>query len=91
MGKSRFTIRRAGDSYVVLGHMRQGSVGVQVGERVRAGDQIGCVGNSGWTERPHLHLQATHAPSGDYWHGTPLPMRFAGRFLVRNQTIDVTV
>ena len=80
-------IRKGADVYVVLGHMRHGSVSVSPGDTVRSGAVIGRVGNSGWTERPHLHMQAMRSPNADWWHADPLPMRFAGRFLVRNQML----
>jgi hypothetical protein len=82
-------IRTGTDVYVVLGHLRHGSVCVARGDPVRAGDRVGAVGNSGWTERPHLHLQAARSPTGDWWHGEPVPARFGGRFLVRNQSFGV--
>jgi hypothetical protein len=82
-------VRCAGDAYVVLGHLRCGSVAVRSGDDIRAGDRIGAVGNSGWTERPHLHMQAMRSRDGDWWHGGALPIRFDGRFLVRNQTVRV--
>ncbi len=37
-------------------HMRQGSVTVKAGQKVKAGDQIGQVGLSGFTQFPHVHL-----------------------------------
>jgi hypothetical protein len=80
-------IRKGADQYVVLGHMREGTVVVKPGDEVRAGQEIGRVGNSGWTERPHLHMQAMRSAKGDWRHGDPLPLCFAGRFLVRNQSI----
>lgn len=80
-------IRTGADVYVVLGHLRQGSVRVRPGEALRAGEVLGEVGNSGWTERPHIHLQAMCAPDGNYWRGDPVPMRFDGRFLVKNQAL----
>ena len=79
-------VRTDGDLYVVLGHLRRGSVSVATGDEVRTGDRLGVVGNSGWTERPHLHMQAMRSPEGDWWHGEPVPILIGGRFLVRNQT-----
>lgn len=84
---NQVVIRAAGDVHVVLGHLRRGSVCVREGEAVRAGQPIGRAGNSGWTERPHLHFQAMRAADGDWWHGEPVPMRFGGRFLVKNQVV----
>ena len=49
--------------YVVLAHLRQGSVGVRVGECVRAGDEIGRCGNSGTTSHAHVHVHAQNQPS----------------------------
>lgn len=80
-------IRADADVYVVLGHMLRGSVLVSPGDSVRAGQAIGRVGNSGWTERPHLHMQAMRSGDGDWWHGEGVAMHFGGRFLVRNQVI----
>jgi hypothetical protein len=37
-------------------HLRQGSVQVQVGQRVDQGDALGLVGQSGMAEFPHVHL-----------------------------------
>ncbi|MBY6139125.1 M23 family metallopeptidase [Leisingera daeponensis] len=37
-------------------HMKQGSVRVESGQKVRAGDVLGEVGLSGKTQFPHLHL-----------------------------------
>ena len=37
-------------------HMQPGSVSVDVGQRVRAGQKLGLLGNSGNTQGPHLHF-----------------------------------
>jgi murein DD-endopeptidase MepM/ murein hydrolase activator NlpD len=63
---------------------------VNAGDEIRAGDRVGQAGNSGWTERPDLHNQAMRSPVGDWWHGDAVPMRFGGRFLLRNQVMRVT-
>ncbi|WP_448203884.1 M23 family metallopeptidase [Azospirillum sp. sgz302134] len=41
-------------------HMRRGSVAVQPGQRVEAGQKLGLVGLSGLTEFPHLHFGVRH-------------------------------
>lgn len=66
-------IRTGSDLYLVIGHLRLGSVSVRPGDSIRAGQVVGRVGNSGWTERPHVHLQAMRAPDEDYWRGQPVP------------------
>ncbi len=41
-------------------HLRQGSVGVKLGQRIVAGQQMGLVGMSGNAEFPHLHFTVRH-------------------------------
>lgn len=50
-----------GDGWVTqYSHLRRGSIVVQPGERVAAGQAIGMVGLSGNTEYPHLHFDVRH-------------------------------
>lgn len=43
-------------TYLLLNHLKKGSVTVDVGEKIDVGDPIGRVGNSGSTSEPHLHI-----------------------------------
>lgn len=77
--------------YVVLAHLQEGSVQVTPGERVRTGERLAAVGNTGNTTEPHLHVHAVTLPDGPasnpdslLGRGTPVPLRFDGRFLTRN-------
>ena len=56
-----------------LGHLKQGSVRVRVGDRVRQGQPIAEAGASGTSLFPHLHYQLTNAPG---IHAEGLPPRF---------------
>lgn len=49
--------------YAFYAHMVQGSVRVKVGDKVRRGDVIGLLGNSGNSSEPHLHFQICNANS----------------------------
>lgn len=81
---------RTGDVYIVLSHLKKGSVGVRTGETVKAGQPIGQIGNSGNTSEPHLHIHAVRiggkiSPER-LLGGVPVPLLIEGRFLVRNDT-----
>ncbi|MBW9147914.1 M23 family metallopeptidase [Clostridium sp. CM028] len=43
-------------TFLLLNHLKKGSVLVKAGEHVSDGDIIGSVGNSGSTSEPHLHI-----------------------------------
>jgi murein DD-endopeptidase MepM/ murein hydrolase activator NlpD len=71
----------AGGNYVVLdigqgrfvhfAHLKQGSVRVRRGQRVRRGDPIGNVGNSGNTNGAHLHFNVVDHPRQTLAEGLP--------------------
>jgi murein DD-endopeptidase MepM/ murein hydrolase activator NlpD len=50
--------------YVAMAHLKQGSVTVKVGDRVRRGQPLAAVGNNGHSNEPHLHLQVQDSPAG---------------------------
>jgi Peptidase family M23 len=52
-----------GGRSVMMGHLKQGSALVRVGDRVRLGQQLAQVGNSGNTSEPHLHIQVQNVPT----------------------------
>jgi hypothetical protein len=75
--------------HVLLAHLKPGTVDAQPGQWIEAGAIIGLVGNSGNSNEPHLHVHAQRpAPAGhEALSGDPLPMRFDGRYLVRNDRV----
>lgn len=46
--------------YLLLCHLKNGSISVKEGDKVRIGDKIADVGNSGSSIQPHLHIQVMH-------------------------------
>lgn len=53
------------DLSVELAHLRQGSILVEPGDLILAGQPIGQVGNSGNSTEPHLHIHAVDVRTGD--------------------------
>jgi murein DD-endopeptidase MepM/ murein hydrolase activator NlpD len=49
--------------YALYAHLQPGSLRVGPGERVRRGQVLGLVGNSGNSTEPHLHFHVTDRPS----------------------------
>jgi murein DD-endopeptidase MepM/ murein hydrolase activator NlpD len=81
---------RCNGVHILLGHFRRGTVRVRVGDRLNAGAPIAQVGNSGNTSEPHLHIHAQRPGTiGAPFSGAPLPIRIAGRYLVRNDRFMV--
>ena len=75
---------------ILLGHLRKGSVQVAAGQNLMPGQQIGEVGNSGESGEPHLHIHAqVPGTRDDQFSGAPVPILFQGRFLVRNDRVDI--
>ncbi|MEU3883464.1 M23 family metallopeptidase [Streptomyces californicus] len=67
-----------GGTYAVYAHLRRGSLRVRAGDRVRAGQGIGRVGNSGNTTEPHLHFHLMDGPDPDAARGVPFTWRGVG-------------
>ena len=55
-------IRHDDNLFSSLSHLKQDSVQVSVGDRVKEGEIIGRCGNSGRSPYPHLHFQFQHTP-----------------------------
>ena len=84
-----YVLLRCGDGTVVLlAHLEQGTVLVEPGEQVAAGQRLGEVGNSGNTTEPHLHVSAQRGVGGEtILDADPQPVTFDGRWLVRNDRL----
>ena len=81
-------ILACGQTWIVVGHLQEGSICVAVGDSVSTGQPVGRVGNTGNSDEPHLHIHAQGpgtdaAPLG----GEPIAMRFDGRYLARNMLV----
>ena len=62
-------------SFAFYAHLQRHSLAVRVGDRVRKGQRIGLLGNTGNSTAPHLHLQISSNASPLDSNG--LPYRFA--------------
>jgi murein DD-endopeptidase MepM/ murein hydrolase activator NlpD len=60
-----------GGCYALYAHLRAGSIAVKPGDRVKRGQAIAHVGNSGNTLAPHLHFHVMDTPSPLAANGLP--------------------
>jgi hypothetical protein len=90
--KKPVALEQADGNYVILSlgprrfafyaHLKPGSIRVRRGDRVRRGQVIAQLGNSGSTSGPHLHFQVMDRPSVVASDGLPFVIdrfRFDGR------------
>jgi hypothetical protein len=64
-----------GGPFVLLAHLRRGTVAVRPGDTVAAGDRVGDCGNSGNSTQPHVHVQVTDSMDWPVAAGLPLAFR----------------
>ncbi|MEJ7602595.1 MAG: carboxypeptidase regulatory-like domain-containing protein [Kofleriaceae bacterium] len=55
-------------------HMDELRSGLEIGQRIRAGDPIGTVGSTGFSSAPHLHFAITQEQAGRTWYMDPEPI-----------------
>jgi len=89
------TIQMAGGNYVVVAighgryafyaHLMTGSLRVHRGQKVKTGQILGRLGNTGNTDGPHLHFHVMNSPSPLQSSGLPFVFRsFQGQGVVGN-------
>ncbi|MCZ2822072.1 M23 family metallopeptidase [Modestobacter sp. VKM Ac-2977] len=68
-------VRADDGAFAALVHLRRGSVLVERGQRVVAGQQLAECGNSGNSSEPHLHVQLCDSPGLGGATGVPMAFR----------------
>ena len=74
VGGNYVIIKHTEEEYSSYFHLKEKSVRVEVGEKVRRGQHIGDVGNTGDSFEVHLHFQVND--SADFANGRSLPFSF---------------
>jgi murein DD-endopeptidase MepM/ murein hydrolase activator NlpD len=60
------------NEYSLYAHLQLDSVGIRVGDQVKAGDVIGKLGSSGNSTEPHLHFHVCDKPDPLMCAGIPV-------------------
>ncbi len=66
-----------GSEYSLMANFKKGSITKKVGDRVKAGDIVGEVGNSGFSLEPHVHYQLQDSGARV---ANSLPVKFSAYF-----------
>lgn len=66
-----FVILEGNGCFALFAHLRNGSIVVQEGKMVKAGEVLGAVGCSGNSTQPHLHFQLMDGPDPRSAGGVP--------------------
>lgn len=71
IGGNMLVVDIGGGAHAFYAHLQRGSLKVKLGDRVRTGDVIGLLGNTGNSTAPHLHFHGMDGPSPLDANGLP--------------------
>ena len=71
-GGNRLLIEVGPAQYLLVAHLQAGSLRAVEGQRIRRGDVLGLVGNSGNSSEPHVHLHLQDARALETSQGIPV-------------------
>ncbi|HXF30221.1 MAG TPA: M23 family metallopeptidase [Solirubrobacterales bacterium] len=74
-GGNHVVVAIGGGRYAFYAHLQPGSVRVKVGQKVKVGQVLGLLGNSGNSDGPHLHFHIMSTPHPLEANG--MPYRFS--------------
>ncbi len=69
-------------------HLDEVRPGIEVGLRVRAGDALGAMGDTGLAFGPHLHFSLTQERAGRTWYVDPEPILAHAVVLAQPRALD---
>lgn len=75
VGGNYVLLKVAEGVYAFYGHLKPNSITVKVGQKVRKGQVIGLLGNSGNSDAPHLHFHLATASSTLAAEGLPFAFK----------------
>ncbi len=81
-GTGNYVNLKCKNKYIRMLHLKNNSILASEGMKVKVGTPLGLVGNSGFSQEPHLHIQASINNSDSTLIGVPI--KFGERVLSRN-------
>jgi hypothetical protein len=77
------------NKYLLIGHLKKGSIRVNVGDEVGTDQLLAEAGNSGYSERAHVHIQLIESDTENYWKGKGVSMTSKGKNLYKNRVVNI--
>ena len=71
-GQGNYIVLNCDGTMVSLVHLKQNSLQVKLGDNINPGTLLASVGNSGFSQEPHLHIQAARIKGDSVLEGVPL-------------------
>lgn len=84
-GMGNYVVLNCQGLIITLVHLQNNSIVVEEGQYITVGDLLGRVGNSGFSQEPHLHFQAARMAKDSTM--IPVPMRFGKKMPVRGDVM----
>ncbi|MBI5215414.1 MAG: urea transporter [Ignavibacteriae bacterium] len=78
-------IQHSETEFTEISHFKYGSLTVNVGDHVKAGQVLGVCGNSGYSPVPHLHIQRQKGP---FLAAETVPIKFSNIFIEYDGKLD---
>ncbi|RFC68027.1 MULTISPECIES: M23 family metallopeptidase [Mesorhizobium] len=89
IGGNMLVIEIADGVYAFYAHLQRGSLKFKLGDKVKVGDVIGLLGNTGNSTAPHLHFYLMDGPSPLNANGLPFILsKFSSPGVVPEQELD---
>lgn len=89
IGGNMLVVDIGGGAYAFYAHLQRGSLKAKLGDRVKAGQVLGVLGNTGNTDAPHLHFHLMDGPVPLYAGGLPFVLkRFSSVGVLTDSGID---
>jgi hypothetical protein len=88
IGGNHVIVDLGGGHYAFYAHFKPKSLRVKVGDRVKRGQVLGLVGNSGNSSEPHLHFHITDAAAPLAAEGLPYAFDWSKRLPLEQEQVD---
>ncbi|MEO6198977.1 MAG: M23 family metallopeptidase [Sphingomicrobium sp.] len=89
IGGNMLVVDIGGGAFAFYAHLQRGSLKAKIGDRVKTGEVLGLLGNTGNTDAPHLHFHLMDGPVPIASNGLPFVLRrFSSQGFLPDSQID---